>query len=69
MEFIFPGQVSAEQTMVVEKAHTADQIDSGKVDVLATPMMIGLMEAAAVDAVQEYHWRFIINLKAFMEKL
>jgi fluoroacetyl-CoA thioesterase len=54
MEFIFPGQVSAEQTMVVEKAHTAEQIGSGKVEVLATPMMIALMEAAAVEAVQEY---------------
>lgn len=54
MDFIFPDKVSAELTMVVEKAHAADQIGSGQVEVLATPMMIALMEAAAVDAVQKY---------------
>lgn len=54
MEFLIPDQVSAEKTMVVEKSHIANEIGSGKVGALATPMMIALMEAAAVDAVQEY---------------
>jgi predicted thioesterase len=54
MDFVIPDQVSAKQTMVVEKAHVATQIGSGNVEVLATPIMIALMEAAAVHAVQEY---------------
>jgi fluoroacetyl-CoA thioesterase len=54
MDFNIPDQVSAKQTIVVERAHTASEIGSGSVEVLATPMMIALMEAAAVDAVQEY---------------
>jgi predicted thioesterase len=54
MEFNIPDQARAKQTMVVERAHIASEIGSGSVEVLATPMMIALMEAAAVDAVQEY---------------
>ena len=54
MDFDIPDQVFARQTLVVEKAHLASEIGSGSVDVLATPMMIALMEAAAVEAVQEY---------------
>ena len=54
MDFDIPDQVSAKQTMVVERAHAASEIGSGSLEVLATPMMIALMEAAAVDAVQEY---------------
>ncbi len=54
MDFAIPDQVSAKQTMVIERAHTASEIGSGSVEVLATPMMIALMEAAAVDAVQDY---------------
>lgn len=54
MEFNIPDQVSARETMVVERVHTASEIGSGSVEVLATPMMIALMEAAAVEAVQEY---------------
>jgi predicted thioesterase len=54
MDFVIPDQVSAKKTMVVERAHAASEIGSGSVEVLATPMMIALMEAAAVDAVQEY---------------
>jgi predicted thioesterase len=54
MDFVIPDQVSAKQTMVVERAHAASEIGSGRVEVLATPMMIALMEAAAVDAVQKY---------------
>jgi predicted thioesterase len=54
MEIYIPDQVSAKQTLVVERAHAASEIGSGSVEVLATPMMIALMEAAAVEAVQEF---------------
>ncbi len=36
--------------LVVAEEHTAPSIGSGKVRVLATPVMINLMEAAALDA-------------------
>lgn len=54
MDFDIPDQVFAKQTLVVERIHLASEIGSGSVEVLATPMMIALMEAAAVEAVQEY---------------
>src|SRR5712671_2267281 len=38
--------------LVVDDAHTAPRIGSGRVRVLATPVMINLMEAAALDAVE-----------------
>jgi fluoroacetyl-CoA thioesterase len=38
--------------LIVEDAHTAPRIGSGRVRVLATPVMINLMEAAALDAVE-----------------
>lgn len=37
---------------VVEERHTAPRVGSGKFRVLATPVMINLMEAAALDAVE-----------------
>lgn len=39
-------------TLVVEEAHTARHVGSGCEAVLATPVMIALMEAAAVDCVE-----------------
>ncbi|MGE5266573.1 MAG: thioesterase family protein [Deltaproteobacteria bacterium] len=39
-------------TLVVEDAHTARHVGSGCEAVLATPVMIALMEAAAVDCVE-----------------
>ena len=36
--------------LVVTEAHTAPRVGSGRVHVLATPVMINLMEAAALDA-------------------
>lgn len=39
-------------TLVVADAHTAPSIGSGKVRVLATPVMINLIEAAALAAVE-----------------
>src|SRR6266540_5091993 len=38
--------------LVVGEEHTAPRIGSGFVRVLATPVMINLMEAAALDAVE-----------------
>src|SRR5215469_13114393 len=38
--------------IVVAEAHTAPRVGSGRVHVLATPVMINLMEAAALDCVE-----------------
>jgi predicted thioesterase len=38
--------------IVVGREHTAPSIGSGQVHVLATPVMINLMEAAALDAIE-----------------
>ena len=39
-------------TLVVGEEHTAPRIGSGRVHVLATPVMINLFEAAALDAIE-----------------
>ncbi|HMK81602.1 MAG TPA: thioesterase family protein [Xanthobacteraceae bacterium] len=38
--------------IIVGEEHTAPRVGSGRVPVLATPVMINLMEAAALDAVE-----------------
>src|SRR2546427_5820609 len=38
--------------LLVGEEHTAPRVGSGKVHVLATPVMINLIEAAALDAVE-----------------
>jgi len=38
--------------IVVSEEHTAPRIGSGRVAVLATPVMINVMEAAALDAIE-----------------
>ena len=38
--------------IIVSEEHTAPSIGSGRVHVLATPVMINLMEAAALDAIE-----------------
>ena len=40
--------------LVVGEAHTAAGIGSGRIRVLGTPVMINLMEAAALDAVERF---------------
>jgi predicted thioesterase len=45
------GLVGSAQ-LTVTAAHTAPRIGSGRIAVLATPVMINLMEAAALDAVE-----------------
>ena len=48
-----PGlQGSAE--IVVGAEHTAPRVGSGRVHVLATPVMINVMEAAALDAIERF---------------
>lgn len=51
LENISAGQKGSVE-LVVGEAHTAPSIGSGKVRVLATPVMINLIEAAALAAVE-----------------
>jgi fluoroacetyl-CoA thioesterase len=44
--------LSGSARLTVGEEHTAPRVGSGKVHVLATPVMINLMEAAALDAVE-----------------
>jgi predicted thioesterase len=48
---IQPGQ-SGTAALLVGEAQTAPEIGSGRVHVLATPVMINMMEAAALDAIE-----------------
>ena len=50
---IKPGLKGAAK-LVVGTRDTAPHIGSGKIKVLATPVMVNLMEAAALDAVERY---------------
>ena len=54
MEALIPLNVSERRTLLVEREHTARELGSGSVEALATPMLIALMEAASLDAVQAY---------------
>ena len=40
--------------IVVGSEHTAPRVGSGRVHVLATPVMINVMEAAALDAIERF---------------
>lgn len=44
--------LTGKASITVGEAQTAPRIGSGKIPVLATPVMINLMEAAALDAVE-----------------
>jgi predicted thioesterase len=46
-----PGLKGAKE-IVVTPEHTAPHVGSGKVPVLATPVLVNLLEAAALDAVE-----------------
>ena len=46
-----PGLIGSARIIVGEE-HTAPRVGSGRVRVLATPVMINVMEAAALDAVE-----------------
>ena len=51
LDRIHPG-MSGSAELVVGEQHTAPRVGSGKVHVLATPVMINLIEAAALQAVE-----------------
>ncbi len=51
MERLRPG-LSGSAALVVSEEHTAPRIGSGRVHVLATPVMINLIEAAALAAIE-----------------
>ncbi|HEX2650431.1 MAG TPA: thioesterase family protein [Burkholderiales bacterium] len=50
---IRPGSTGRAELLVGEE-HTAPRVGSGKVHVLATPVMINLIEAAALDALDKH---------------
>jgi fluoroacetyl-CoA thioesterase len=49
-----PPGLTGRAEIVVGEEHTAPRVGSGKVHVLATPVMINLFEAAALDAVDQH---------------
>lgn len=51
MDALKPGLQGRAELLVGEE-HTAPRVGSGRVHVLATPVMINLVEAAALDAVE-----------------
>jgi len=51
MNTLQPG-LTASVEIVVGEEHTAPHVGSGRVHVLATPVMVNLMEAAALQAVE-----------------
>ncbi len=51
MSELTPGLKGLAELLVTE-AHTAPRTGSGRIHVLATPVMINLMEAAAIDAAE-----------------
>jgi predicted thioesterase len=51
MEPVKPG-LTGSATLIVADEHTAPRVGSGRVRVLATPVMINLIEAAALEAVE-----------------
>src|SRR3954467_12825983 len=53
LSLVKPG-MQGSATLVVAEEHTAPRVGSGKVHVLATPVMINLIEAAALDAVERF---------------
>jgi predicted thioesterase len=47
-----PSGLTGTAELVVGEQHTAPRVGSGRIRVLATPVMINLFEAAALDAVE-----------------
>lgn len=54
MEIRIPVNLSSQAVTHVDESLTAERIGSGLLRVLATPMMIALMEKAALDTVQPF---------------
>src|SRR5258705_12628304 len=53
LDALKPG-LAGRSELVVREEHTAPRVGSGLVHVLATPVMINLFEAAALDAVDKH---------------
>jgi len=53
LKAVRPGLKGSAEITVGDK-HTAPSIGSGEITVLGTPVMINLMEAAALDAIEEF---------------
>jgi fluoroacetyl-CoA thioesterase len=53
MDALKPG-LRGRAELVVGEEHTAPRIGSGRVHVLATPVMINLIEAAALEAIERH---------------
>jgi fluoroacetyl-CoA thioesterase len=51
VDAVKPG-LTGSASLIVTDEHTAPRVGSGRVRVLATPVMINLIEAAALDAVE-----------------
>jgi fluoroacetyl-CoA thioesterase len=51
VDAVKPG-LTGSASLIVADEHTAPRVGSGRVRVLATPVMINLIEAAALDAVE-----------------
>jgi fluoroacetyl-CoA thioesterase len=49
---ITPGRIGTAELLVADE-HTAPRVGSGMVHVLATPVMINVIEAAALDAIEQ----------------
>jgi predicted thioesterase len=54
MEFNIPLNSTGTESLIVDQEHSAKILGSGEVEVLATPMMIALMEAASLYTAQVY---------------
>jgi predicted thioesterase len=53
LELNLPAGLSGSAELIVGEQHTAPRIGSGRIRVLATPVMINLIEAAALAAVEQ----------------
>jgi len=53
-EFALPTSAKGVAELIVGPEHTAPHVGSGNIAVLATPVMVNLMEAAALAAVEAY---------------
>ncbi len=61
-----PG-LTGEAELIVGEEHTAASVGSGKVGVLATPVMINLIEAAALQAVEAHLPQGCQSLGTYLE--
>ena len=53
VSLVLPGS-SGSATLVVGEEHTASRVGSGRIGVLATPVMINLIEAATLEALDRH---------------